>query len=119
MQALPDELEFCFQPGRSLCRSFHLHNLADSPVAFKLKTNAATFYVVKPGRGVIPPGHFTRISVYMQPQQFMPVCHQFLLQVTPPVSGARLHAEAGCFIMLRHQAAQQLHARAWIVTYHT
>ena len=41
MQAVPDELDFCFQPGRILCRSFLLHNLAYTPVAFKLKTNAA------------------------------------------------------------------------------
>ena len=81
LQAVPDELEFCFQPGRVLCRSFHLHNVTSTPVAFKLKTNAAQSYIVKPGRGLIAPGDNARISTYMQPQLYMPVSHQFLLQV--------------------------------------
>ena len=83
VQAVPDELEIFFQPGRILCRSFHLHSLSNTPVAFKLKTNAAQSYSVKPGRGVITPGEHVRITVYMQPQLFMPAGHQFLLQVSP------------------------------------
>ena len=82
LQAVPDELQFNFQPGRILCRSFHLHSLSDAPVAFKLKTNAPQSYSVKPGRGVVAPGEHVRITVYMQPQLFMPASHQFLLQAS-------------------------------------
>ena len=77
----------CFQPGRILCRSFLLHNLAYTPVAFKLKTNAAQSYIVKPGHGVILPRDHVHVSVYMQPQPFMPASHRFLLQVSSPQSG--------------------------------
>ena len=93
LQAVPDELEFCFQPGRVLCRSFHLHNVTSMPVAFKLKTNAAQSYIVKPGRGLIAPGDNARISTYMQPQLYMPVSHQFLLQV-------RRSAQPYCWVLL-------------------
>ena len=96
MQAVPDELEFCFQPGRVLCRSFLLHNLAYTPVAFKLKTNAAQSYIVKPGHGIILPRDHVLISVYMHPQPFMPASHQFILQVSASelVAGERLRLRA-------------------------
>ena len=47
----PDQLAFHWQPGRSLCCHFEVANSQPgSAIAFKLKTNAPSDYVVKPGK---------------------------------------------------------------------
>lgn len=79
----PNELEFRGPFTQPVSSVMFLTNPSDRKVCFKIKTTAPKKYCVKPNSGVIDPDEKVKISVSLQPFDFVPQeknKHKFMVQ---------------------------------------
>lgn len=79
----PNELEFKGPFTQPVSSVMYLTNPSDRKVCFKIKTTAPKKYCVKPNSGVIDPEEKVKISVSLQPFDFVPQeknKHKFMVQ---------------------------------------
>lgn len=79
----PNELEFRGPFSQPVSSVMYLTNPSDRKVCFKIKTTAPKKYCVKPNSGVIDPDEKVKISVSLQPFDFVPQeknKHKFMVQ---------------------------------------
>jgi len=79
----PNELTFVGPFTQPVSSVMYLTNPSDRKVCFKIKTTAPKRYCVKPNSGVIDPNESVKISVSLQPFEFVPQeknKHKFMVQ---------------------------------------
>ena len=72
----PNEVYFDYIPKKTLPSKLSLSNLIDQKVAFKIRTNQPTNYVVRPSEGVLDSKMTTIIEIIMQPTDYNPLTHR-------------------------------------------
>eukprot|EP00871_Galdieria_phlegrea_P005346 jgi/Galph1/5812/GphlegSOOS_G4441.1 len=85
LQVFPTDLEFRLELSKPLVQTLKLKNIAEEPLAFKVKTTNPKRYFVKPNAAMLPVGKEIQVSIVLQPLQELPVdlytCRdKFLLQ---------------------------------------
>ncbi|KAA8491334.1 Vesicle-associated protein 1-2 [Porphyridium purpureum] len=88
----PDELTFYVAPGKSCTSLIHLRSQVSERVAFKVKTNNARQYFVKPNQGVLRPMEELEIIVRFEAvheisHAILSASDKFLIQTTRLVAG--------------------------------
>lgn len=82
----PNAIEFPLVLFQSITTTLRLENVADKPVAFKIKTTAPKNYLVRPSTGVISRDNTQYVQIILQPMQTepaIPCADRFLVQATP------------------------------------
>ena len=75
------EFEFELINAGSAKATLHIKNLVDDNLAFKVKTTAPKFYVVKPNTGIIKGNQDVKVAINLQPIPSSVKDHKFMLQV--------------------------------------
>lgn len=79
----PNELTFVGPFTQPVSSVMYLSNPSERKVCFKIKTTAPKRYCVKPNSGIIDPSEQVKISVSLQPFEFVPAeknKHKFMVQ---------------------------------------
>ena len=82
-------LNFVSQPGDALPKANMdiTNTLTDSNLAYKIKTTAPNFFVVRPIQGILPPGRTVTIDIQLQSKDAKNLSeiakNKFMVQGTP------------------------------------